>query len=105
MEAEFCIGDWLVFPRLNRLESNGRTVRLEPKVMQVLVCLAEQPGEVISKEQLLRTVWADTFVTDEVLTRAISELRRVFQDDAKAPHVIETVPKGGYRLIAPSMPP
>jgi len=100
MELTFCVGDWLVHTRLNRVESNGRTVRLEPKVMQVLVCLAEQPGEVISKEQLLRTVWADTFVTDEVLTRSISELRRVFQDDPKAPHVIETVPKGGYRLIA-----
>ena len=105
MEATFRVGDWLVCPRLNRVEGNGRAVRLEPKVMQVLVCLAERPGEVISKEQLLRTVWADTFVTDEVLTRAISELRRTFADDAKQPHVIETVARGGYRLIAPVQTP
>ena len=68
--------------------------------MQVLVCLAEQQGEVVSKEQLIHTVWADTFVTDHVLTHSISELRRAFEDDAKQPRVIETVPKGGYRLIA-----
>jgi len=71
MEPTFRVGDWQVCPRLNRVEGNARTVRLKPKVMQVLVCLAERPGEVISKEQLLHTVWADTFVTDEVLTRAI----------------------------------
>jgi len=102
MEPRFCVSDWLVSTRLNRVEGNGRAVRLEPKVMQVLVCLAERPGEVFSKEVLLRKVWADTFVADEVLTRAISELRRVFEDDAKAPHVIETVQRGGYRLIAPT---
>jgi len=101
MEPTFRVGDWLVSPRLNRVEGNGRAVRLEPKVMQVLVCLAERPGEVFAKEELLRRVWADTFVTDEVLTRAVSELRRVLGDDAKQPRVIETVARGGYRLIAP----
>jgi len=104
MEPTFCVADWLVCPRLNRVEGNGRGVRLEPKVMQVLVCLAERPGEVFSKEELLRSVWADTFVTDEVLTRAVSELRRTFGDDAKQPRVIETVARGGYRLIAPVQP-
>jgi len=101
MEPTFRVGgDWLVCPRLNRLERNGRAVRLEPKVMQVLVCLAGRPGEVLSKEELLRRVWADTFVTDEVLTRAISELRRALEDDAKQPRIIETMQRGGYRLIA-----
>ncbi len=101
MEPTFRVGEWLVSSRLNRVEGNGRVVRLEPKVMQVLVCLAERPGEVVSKEELLRRVWADTFVTDEVLTRAISELRRALEDDARQPRVIETVQRGGYRLIAP----
>jgi TolB-like protein/Flp pilus assembly protein TadD len=68
--------------------------------MQVLVCLAARPGEVVSKEELIRAVWVDTFVTDDVLTRAISELRRVLGDDAKQPHIIETVAKRGYRIIA-----
>ena len=80
------------------------SVRLEPKAMQVLVHLAEHAGEVVPKERLISAVWADTFVTDDVLTRAISGLRRVFCDDAKAPQVIQTIPKAGYRLIAPILP-
>src|SRR6188474_2683722 len=69
--------------------------------MQVLVCLAERAGQVVSKDRLLHAAWADTSVTDDVLTRAISELRRLFDDDPKQPRVIETIPKAGYRLIAP----
>jgi DNA-binding winged helix-turn-helix (wHTH) protein/Tol biopolymer transport system component len=68
--------------------------------MQVLLCLAAEPGQVVSKERLMQTVWPDTFVGDDVLTRSISELRRVFGDDVKEPHFIQTIPKSGYRLIA-----
>jgi TolB-like protein/Tfp pilus assembly protein PilF len=67
--------------------------------MQVLVCLVQHAGELVSKEELMRTVWSDTFVTDDVLTRSISELRRVFEDDAKDSHVIQTIPKRGYRFV------
>ena len=101
MEGDFRLGEWLICPKLNSVEQDGRAVRMEPKFMQVLVCLAGQPGEVVSKEELIRTVWADTFVTDDVLTRSVSELRRILKDDAKQPHIIETVAKSGYRLIAP----
>lgn len=71
--------------------------------MKVLVCLAEA-GEVVPKERLIQTVWTDTFVTDDVLIRSISELRKVFNDDPKQQHVIETIPKGGYRLLIPAVP-
>jgi DNA-binding winged helix-turn-helix (wHTH) protein/TolB-like protein/Tfp pilus assembly protein PilF len=101
MEGDFRLGEWLICPLLNTVQKDGKTVRLEHKFMQVLVCLAGRPGEVISKDELIRTVWADTFVTDDVLTRAVSELRRILRDDAKQPHIIETVAKNGYRLIAP----
>ena len=70
-------------------------------MMEVLLCLAEKRGEVVSKEQLIRTVWANTFVTDDVLTRCISELRRALHDDPKNPKVIQTIHKKGYRLVAP----
>jgi Tol biopolymer transport system component len=50
---------------------------------------------------LIQTVWTDTFVTDDVLSRAISELRKAFSDDSKVPRYIQTIPKSGYRLIAP----
>jgi Tol biopolymer transport system component/DNA-binding winged helix-turn-helix (wHTH) protein len=101
MLGAFSVGDWRVDPSLHSVSGAAGEVRLEPKVMQVLVELAEHSGQAVTKERLLHTVWADTFVGDEVLARAISELRRVFGDDPKAPRVIQTIPKGGYRLIAP----
>jgi len=101
LNTRFFIDEWLVDPRLHRMVGRGRTVLIEPKVMQVLTCLAAQPGEVIERERLLDGVWGDTIVTDHVLTRSISELRKVFEDDPRRPAVIETIPKTGYRLIAP----
>jgi len=100
MEHDFQLDGWVVSPKLNSLRRADRTVRVEPKVMQVLVCLAEAP-DVVSKEKLMSTVWADTFVTDDVLTRSISELRKALDDDRKNPRYIQTIPKGGYRLVAP----
>ena len=101
MQNGFHVGDsHQVEPSLNSVTGPAGTIRLEPKVMQVLVLLAAHPGQVIAKERLILTVWPDAFVTDDVLTRAISELRRVFGDDAKEPRFIQTIPKSGYRLIA-----
>lgn len=100
MEGDFRIGAWLVQPSLNSVYRNGAAVRLESKVMAVLVCLARQAGNPLSKDELLAAVWPDTFVTEDALKRCISELRRVFEDDAREPRVIETIPKRGYRLIA-----
>lgn len=72
--------------------------------MQVFVCLSQRPGEPLAKETLLREVWPDTFVTEDVLKRSISELRRALQDDARDPRLIETISKRGYRLVAPIEP-
>jgi adenylate cyclase len=101
VNGDFRIGPWLVHPSLNAISQNGASTRLEPKVMEVLVCLAEHTGEVISKEKLLQTVWPDTFVTDDVLKRSVSELRRALKDDARESRIIQTIPKRGYRLLAP----
>jgi TolB-like protein/DNA-binding winged helix-turn-helix (wHTH) protein len=101
VDDSFRVGAWLVQPDLNTVSSNGTKVRVEPKVMEVLVCLASHAGEPVRKETLLRTVWPDTFVSDDVLIRSVSELRRVFEDDAREPRFIETIPKRGYRLVAP----
>ena len=104
VDNDFRLASWLVQPSLNTVSRNGTTVQLEPKVMSVLVCLAEHPGEPISKEKLLQTVWPDTFVGEGVLVRSVHELRGVFQDDAKEPRIIETIAKRGYRLVAPMSP-
>jgi DNA-binding winged helix-turn-helix (wHTH) protein len=92
-------------PSLNRVTGPNGTTRLEPKVMQVLVCLAGRAGQMVPKDRLLHAAWPDTAVGDDVLTRAISELRRLFDDDSKQPRIIETIPKAGYRLIAPIREP
>ena len=99
VDRDFRLGPWLVQPSLNSISRNGSKLRLEPKAMEVLVCLAQHGGSVVSKERLIGEVWPDTFVGDDVLIRCISELRRALEDDPKAPRVIETIPKRGYRLL------
>jgi DNA-binding winged helix-turn-helix (wHTH) protein/Tol biopolymer transport system component len=101
VDGAFQAGPWLVEPQLNHITDGTRTIHLEPKVMRVLVYLADHAHEVVPKERLIQAVWPDTFVTDDVLTHAISELRRAFGDDPRQPRFILTVPKSGYRLVAP----
>lgn len=88
-------------PTLNRLSRSGEELRVEPKVMQVLEVLAETPGEVVTRETLVARVWPGVFVSEDVLHRAIRELRRIFGDDTNNPTYVETIRKRGYRLIAP----
>jgi len=81
-----------------------RPTRLTPKAMAVLRCLAEQSGQVVSREQLLAEVWPDTLPTNDVVTQAITQLRKALQyagDDAGRAGYIETIAKTGYRLLAP----
>src|SRR5688572_32640454 len=72
--------------------------------MQVLQALAETPGEVVTREQLVARVWPDVFVSDDVLHRAIRELRKAFGNDTAKPAYVETIRKRGYRLIASVIP-
>jgi len=100
LEHDFKIGEWLVQPQLNRLSRSGVTHQIEPKIMQVLLVLAESPGDVVSRQSLLENVWEGTVVSDEVVSRSISELRKAFGDQARDARYIETISRGGYRLIA-----
>lgn len=102
MDGDFRLGPWLVSPGLNTIvSSEGKASRLEPKVMDVLVCLAQHAGEPVAKETLIQAVWPGAFVTDDVLRRCISELRLLLEDKAQAPRLIATIPKRGYRLMVP----
>jgi Tol biopolymer transport system component/DNA-binding winged helix-turn-helix (wHTH) protein len=101
VENGFLAGDWLIEPELNSLFKDGVEHHVEPKVMGVLVALARHPNHVVAKQDLIATVWQNTFVGDDVLTRCISILRRITEDDPHHPHFIQTVPKAGYRLVAP----
>jgi DNA-binding winged helix-turn-helix (wHTH) protein len=96
---DFSIGDRHVHPSLNRIDGPDSSVQLEPKVMEVLACLAGRQGAVVSKEELVREVWEGRFVSDDVVWRSIGELRRALGDDARKPAYIQTIAKRGYRLV------
>src|SRR5215472_469793 len=97
----FRVGRWRVDPALNEISRDGTTVKLEPRAVRVLVCLAERAGELVSVNQLLDTVWKDLVVTQYSVYQAIAALRRALGDDPKAPTYIVSVPRHGYRLVAP----
>ena len=91
---------WIVDAPANRLTRGDIEVRLTPKAMSVLRELLARPATVVRRDDLLGIVWRDGFPTDDVLTHAITELRRALEDDPRAPRIIETIPKVGYRLLA-----
>lgn len=99
-EPDFFVADWRVRPALGTLERGGASVSVEPRAMQVLSCLARHAPDVVSKQRLMREVWGDAFVTDEVLSHAVWELRKALGDEAKNPRYIHTISKKGYRLLA-----
>lgn len=96
----FQVGEWYVDPESGRLLGENSQVKLEPKVMKVLVCLAQNPGKVISREQLEESVWTGTVVGYDAVSGSIIKLRKALGDNSKNPRYIETVSKMGYRLIA-----
>src|SRR5580704_10953966 len=83
-----------------RLLKGGRQVPVEPKALNLLIFLIENPHRLVERQKLIDAVWGDAFVTDHVLNRAIGLLRKLLDDDPKQPHYIETVPTLGYRFIA-----
>ncbi len=99
MQGDFRIGDRMVVPTLNQIRHGGAPVHVEPKAMRVLLHLAARGGEVAGREELIKEVWPDTFVTDDVLKRCIPDLRKALGDDRRNPRFIETIPKVGYRLL------
>jgi len=101
MRSRLQIGEWWADRTTNELGRGAQTVRLEPKVMEVLMALAGRPGQAVSREELLAAVWPGVVVGDEALTQSIIKLRRALGDNPRSPAYIETISKRGYRLIAP----
>ena len=95
----FTLGTWVVHPLEGRLSRPGESRRVQPKSMEVLLCLAEASGAVVERDTLLRKIWGERAVSDEPLTRCIGELRRALGDNRADPEFILTIPKRGYRLI------
>lgn len=116
LENGFYLEHWWVDPHSNSLQNtkvnhpsknqantssqNRATKHIESKAMQVLLQLAANAGEFLKKEEIINKVWADRVVTDDVLTVAISAIRKATGDSPSNPYVIETRKGVGYRLIA-----
>ena len=95
----FSVGIWQVHPHENRLVCGDQEVSLEPRLMAVLARLAEVPGQIVSSDELLTTVWHGKPHGDHAVYQAISDLRKSLGDDSSNPRFIETIPKKGYRLV------
>ncbi|KGJ99691.1 winged helix-turn-helix domain-containing protein [Thalassotalea sp. ND16A] len=97
-DIEFVLDEWLIYPEKSAIKRNDEIIHLEPKIMEVLVYLLKNANKVVSREELTEQVWQSRFASDEVITRAISVLRKKLDDTGKVHRFIKTIPKHGYVL-------
>jgi DNA-binding winged helix-turn-helix (wHTH) protein/TolB-like protein len=88
-------------PRERRLVSDGKPLALTPKVFDTLVYLVENAGRAVSKDELLKALWPRGYVEEATLSNQVWQIRRALGDTAKDTRFIETLPKLGYRFVAP----
>lgn len=100
----FVLGDVVADAERNLVLRDGEIVKLEPKVMALLVYLSANHGRIVGKDELIARVWGGVHVVDEAVLRAVSVLRAALGDDARRPRLIETVPTKGYRLMVEPEP-
>lgn len=102
--AFFTVADWVANPRSNSIRRKNRRSVLPPRLMDLLFYFAQHPMEVVSRQEIIDNCWDRDVVTDQAITQAIFELRKFLKDGRsakEAPEYIKTVPKRGYRLLAP----
>ncbi len=99
MAYRYRFGDFLLDTQSFRLVQGGKPLAIEPKALNVLIFLVQHQGRLVERREILSAVWNGAFVTDHVLNRAVGQLRKILDDDAKQPRYIETVPTLGYRFL------
>ena len=104
LELGFRLGTLLVRPRLLSLAVDGREAKLEPRVMQFLVCLARHGETPATRDQLIEEVWDGRVVSEDVINRAASRLRKAVRELGIDQELLETIPRVGYRLTLPAAP-
>ena len=97
----FEFGPFRLDPTERLLLHDGQAVPLPPKAFDLLVLLLERQGRLVTKQEILDSVWRQTAVTDNALTRIVANLRKALGDDARDSRYIETVPTRGYRWLVP----
>ena len=95
----FEFGEFFLDKNERVLFENGSPVSITPKTFQLLLVLIENHGRIVEKDELMKTVWAGSFVEEGNLTYTMRLLRKVLADDSQNPRFIETVPRRGYRFI------
>lgn len=103
-EESFHLGEWNVEPSLNRISRGEEIVKIDPRNMRVLQLLASRPGRVFSQAEIEQAVWDGLIVTTNSVYQSITQLRRALRDHSRSCKYIETIPKKGYRLVAPVSP-
>jgi len=99
-DRQYQLGSWIICPRTNSLTNNVETLSLDNKSMQVLLFLIEHAGETVTKGDIFEHVWKGSFVVDDILSVAVSKIRKALGDNARSPTFIKTLPGVGYCLIA-----
>jgi DNA-binding winged helix-turn-helix (wHTH) protein len=100
-EHYYAFGPFRLEPQESRLLNDGLQVPLTPKAFAMLLVLVRNSGKLVEKEFLMRELWPDAFVEESNLTFSMSVIRKALGDHAQTAGYIETVPKRGYRFIAP----
>ena len=101
--SKIIIDGWRIDASSYRIARNGDEKKLEPRSMELLLYLAEHPDQVVTRQEIEDKVWQGRVVGYDALSSSIAKIRKAFEDSSKQPRVIETIPKVGYRLIAPVM--
>ena len=92
--------DFTVDPETWRLASAGQEIHLEPVVLRLLIYLINNRDRLVTREELMDTVWGDTVISESALSKAVARLRKALGDDPASPRYLETVHSQGYRFIA-----
>ncbi len=98
-DQDIVLGDVLVSPSLNRIAIDNRQRRVEPRIMQVLLLLAQYQGQSVPRDTILQLCWGGVFVAEDSLNRSIFQLRRALRDVGSTRVRVETIPKFGYALF------
>lgn len=96
---QYQLGSWIICAQTNTLTNKADTHSIDNKSMQVLLFLIHHSGEQVTKSQIFEHVWKDSFVADDILSVAVSKIRKALGDNARSPTFIKTLPGVGYTLI------
>lgn len=94
------INDWQVCAEENKIIFADQEILLQPLCMSLLIFLSQRADKVVDRKEIIEHVWQGRVVTEDALNNSIGKIRRALGDDPKAPRLIETINKKGYRMIA-----